>query len=107
MPAEFQLTPGTEAPAEMNFLFPTYAALCGAENVTHNLHNVVTLRGALVRDARMWSNYLNEAIMLFGARTDVLFASIIGRGGGASARSPCWRSSATSTATSTTRPCGC
>jgi alkyl sulfatase BDS1-like metallo-beta-lactamase superfamily hydrolase len=75
VPAEFQLTPGTEAPAEMNFLFPTYAALCGAENVTHNLHNVVTLRGALVRDARMWSNYLNEAIMLFGARTDVLFAS--------------------------------
>jgi alkyl sulfatase BDS1-like metallo-beta-lactamase superfamily hydrolase len=59
----------------MNFLFPTFGALCGAENVSHNLHNVMTLRGALVRDARMWSHYLNEAITLFGDRTDVLFAS--------------------------------
>jgi len=75
VPVEFQITPGTEAPAEMNFLFPTFGALCGAENVSHNLHNVMTLRGALVRDARMWSHYLNEAITLFGDRTDVLFAS--------------------------------
>jgi alkyl sulfatase BDS1-like metallo-beta-lactamase superfamily hydrolase len=75
VPVEFQMTPGTEAPAEMNFLFPTFSALCGAENVSHNLHNVVTLRGALVRDAREWSRYLNEAITLFGDRTDVLFAS--------------------------------
>jgi alkyl sulfatase BDS1-like metallo-beta-lactamase superfamily hydrolase len=75
VPVEFQVTPNTEAPAEMNFLFPGYGALCGAENVTHNLHNVVTLRGAVVRDARLWSHYLNEAISLFGDRTDVLFAS--------------------------------
>ena len=47
----FQLTPGTEAPAEMNFLFPDRRALCMAENATHNLHNLLTLRGALVRDA--------------------------------------------------------
>jgi alkyl sulfatase BDS1-like metallo-beta-lactamase superfamily hydrolase len=72
---EFQVTPNTEAPAEMNFLFRGLGALCGAENVTHNLHNVLTLRGALVRDAHMWSRYLNEAIALFGGRTDVLFAS--------------------------------
>jgi alkyl sulfatase BDS1-like metallo-beta-lactamase superfamily hydrolase len=75
VPIEFQMTPGTEAPAEMNFLFPTYSALCGAENVTHNLHNLLTLRGALVRDPHMWSRYLNEAITVFGDRTDVLFAS--------------------------------
>jgi alkyl sulfatase BDS1-like metallo-beta-lactamase superfamily hydrolase len=75
VPIEFQMTPGTEAPAEMNFLFPDHAALCGAENVTHNLHNLLTLRGALVRDPHSWSRYLNEAITLFGDRTDVLFAS--------------------------------
>jgi alkyl sulfatase BDS1-like metallo-beta-lactamase superfamily hydrolase len=70
----FQLTPGTEAPAEMNFLFPEHRALCMAENATHNLHNVLTLRGALVRDPRVWSKYLDEAIQLFAERADVLFA---------------------------------
>ncbi|MEV8611138.1 alkyl sulfatase dimerization domain-containing protein [Amycolatopsis sp. NPDC051373] len=71
----FQLTPGTEAPAEMNFHFPDHRALCLAENATHNLHNLLTLRGALVRDPRVWAHYLDEAIELFGARTDVAFAS--------------------------------
>ena len=61
----FQITPGTEAPAEMNFLFPDHRALCMAENATHNLHNLLTLRGALVRDPRIWSRYLDEAIELF------------------------------------------
>jgi alkyl sulfatase BDS1-like metallo-beta-lactamase superfamily hydrolase len=71
----FQLTPGTEAPAEMNFHFPAHRALCMAENATHNLHNLLTLRGALVRDPRVWSRYLNEAIELFSADSDVAFAS--------------------------------
>ena len=71
---EFQLTPGTEAPAEMNFLLVDHRALCAAENATHNLHNVVTLRGALVRDARAWSRYLDEAVERFGDRLDVVFA---------------------------------
>ncbi len=71
----FQLTPGTEAPAEMNFHFPDRRALCLAENATHNLHNLLTLRGALVRDARMWARYLDEAIELFADTTDVAFAS--------------------------------
>jgi alkyl sulfatase BDS1-like metallo-beta-lactamase superfamily hydrolase len=70
----FQLTPGTEAPAEMNFLFPDHRALCIAENATHNLHNILTLRGALVRDPRVWAGYLNETIELFGDDMDVLFA---------------------------------
>ena len=52
----FQLTPDTEAPAEMNFLFPDRRALCMAENATHNLHNVLTLRGALVRDPHGWAS---------------------------------------------------
>jgi alkyl sulfatase BDS1-like metallo-beta-lactamase superfamily hydrolase len=71
----FQLTPGTEAPAEMNFLLPDHRALCMAENATHNLHNILTLRGALVRDARIWSHYLGRALDLFGGKADVVFAS--------------------------------
>jgi alkyl sulfatase BDS1-like metallo-beta-lactamase superfamily hydrolase len=75
VPIVFQLTPGTEAPAEMNFHFPRHRALCMAENATHNLHNLLTLRGALVRDPRLWSRYLNDAIELFAADSDVAFAS--------------------------------
>ncbi|MGW3416172.1 alkyl/aryl-sulfatase [Streptomyces sp. NPDC000888] len=71
----FQLTPGTEAPAEMNFLFPERRALCMAENATHNMHNILTLRGAVVRDARIWARYLDEAIDFFGDTYDVAFAS--------------------------------
>ncbi|MYW63764.1 MBL fold metallo-hydrolase [Streptomyces sp. SID8379] len=71
----FQLTPGTEAPAEMNFLFPEKRALCLAENATHNMHNILTLRGAVVRDARVWSRYLDEAIEYFDGAYDVAFAS--------------------------------
>jgi alkyl sulfatase BDS1-like metallo-beta-lactamase superfamily hydrolase len=71
----FQLTPGTECPAEMNFYFPARRALCMAENATRNLHNIVTLRGAVVRDARVWSAYLDEAVALFAADADVAFAS--------------------------------
>jgi alkyl sulfatase BDS1-like metallo-beta-lactamase superfamily hydrolase len=71
----FQLTPGTEAPSEMNFFFPDHAALCMAENATHTLHNTLTLRGALVRDPHVWAQYLTEAMALFGHRSDVLFAS--------------------------------
>ena len=72
---EFQMAPGTEAPAEMHFYFPRHRALCMAENATHTLHNLLTLRGALVRDPHVWSQYLTEAIETFGARTDVAFAS--------------------------------
>ncbi|MCE0487256.1 alkyl/aryl-sulfatase [Ornithinimicrobium sediminis] len=72
---EFQMAPGTEAPAEMHFYFPRFRALCMAENATHTQHNLLTLRGALVRDPHMWSTYLTEAIELFGSRTDVAFAS--------------------------------
>jgi alkyl sulfatase BDS1-like metallo-beta-lactamase superfamily hydrolase len=72
---ELQLTPGTEAPAEMNFFFPGFAALCVAENATHNLHNLVTLRGALVRDPHEWARYLTEAVAFFSDRAEVTFAS--------------------------------
>ncbi|GAA4933078.1 alkyl sulfatase dimerization domain-containing protein [Nonomuraea thailandensis] len=71
----FQLTPGAEAPAEMNFLLPDRRALCLAENATHNQHNLLPLRGAAVRDVRAWARYLTEAITLFAGRADVAFAS--------------------------------
>jgi alkyl sulfatase BDS1-like metallo-beta-lactamase superfamily hydrolase len=71
----FQLTPDTEAPSEMHFHFPQFKALCIAENCTHNLHNLYTLRGAKVRDAQAWAYYVNEAIDLFSDETDVVFAS--------------------------------
>jgi alkyl sulfatase BDS1-like metallo-beta-lactamase superfamily hydrolase len=70
----FQLTPGTEAPAEMNFHFPEQRVLCIAENATHTMHNTLTLRGALVRDPHVWAQYLDESIELFGADSDALFA---------------------------------
>jgi alkyl sulfatase BDS1-like metallo-beta-lactamase superfamily hydrolase len=71
----FQLTPETEAPAEMNFFFPDYGWLCMAENCSHTMHNLVPIRGALVRNALNWSKYINESIELFADKTDVLFTS--------------------------------
>jgi alkyl sulfatase BDS1-like metallo-beta-lactamase superfamily hydrolase len=70
----FQLTPGTEAPAEMNIHFPDARVLCIADNAARSMHNILTPRGALVRDPRVWAYYLDEAIELFGSRSDALFA---------------------------------
>lgn len=71
----FQLTPGTEAPVEMNAYFPKYRALWLAENCTGTLHNLYTLRGAQVRDAKAWAFYIVEAEQLFCDKTDVVFQS--------------------------------
>ncbi len=71
----FQLTPETEAPAEMNFFFPDLKSLCMAENCCHTMHNLVPIRGAQVRDALKWSKYINEVIELFGADAELVFAS--------------------------------
>lgn len=69
----FQMTPGTEAPAEMNTFFPQFRAMWMAENTTNTLHNVLTLRGAVVRDPLKWASYLNETINLYGPQVDVKF----------------------------------
>jgi len=71
----FQITPGTEAPAEMNVFFPDLRALCMAENCTSNQHNVYTLRGAQVRDALLWSKYIDQSLELYAPDADVVFAS--------------------------------
>ena len=75
IPIEFQLTPDSEAPAEMHLYFPSLRMLCLAENCTGTMHNVLTLRGALARDALAWSKYLDEALVRFGDRTDVAIAT--------------------------------
>jgi len=71
----FQMTMGTEAPAEMVFYFPQFKALCMSEITSHHLHNVYTPRGAQVRDALAWSAQINETIDLFGDKLEVQFAS--------------------------------
>jgi alkyl sulfatase BDS1-like metallo-beta-lactamase superfamily hydrolase len=71
----FQMTPDAEAPAEMNFHFPDLGLLCMAENCTHTMHNLLTPRGARVRDPLAWSKYINEAIECFADESDICFAS--------------------------------
>ncbi len=72
---EFQMTPGTEAPAEMNIWFPEMKALWVAENCTATLHNLYTLRGAQIRDGNAWAKYITEAISLYGSEAEVTFQS--------------------------------
>ena len=71
----FQMAPNTEAPAEFLIYLPGFRALCAAEDATHTLHNLLTLRGAVVRDPHEWSRYLTETIDLFGEDVEVVFAS--------------------------------
>ncbi|MHC8314712.1 alkyl/aryl-sulfatase [Pseudomonas sp. LB3P31] len=71
---EFQLTPGTEAPSEMNLYLPQLRALCMAENATQMMHNILTPRGAQVRDAKAWAGYLDSSLARYGNKSDVLFA---------------------------------
>jgi linear primary-alkylsulfatase len=71
----FQYVPHSEAPAELTVHLPQLKAFCGAEIVSQNMHNLYTLRGAKVRDALLWSGYIDEAIDLFGAGTEVVFNS--------------------------------
>lgn len=72
---QFQLTPGTEAPSEMNTWLPQFKALWVAENCTGTLHNLYTLRGAQVRDGEVWAKYITEAITLYGDEVEVTFQS--------------------------------
>jgi alkyl sulfatase BDS1-like metallo-beta-lactamase superfamily hydrolase len=68
----FHLTPGTEAPAEMNLHFPGLRALNLAENACHTMHNLCPLRGAKTRDSLAWAKYLDEALQRFVPEVDVL-----------------------------------
>ena len=72
---EFQMTPGTEAPVEMNTWFPQYKALWMAENCTGTLHNLYTLRGAQVRDGAAWAGYITQTMTRYGGQAEVVFQS--------------------------------
>lgn len=72
---EFQITPGTEAPAEMNAYFPQFRSVFMAENANATLHNILTLRGALVRNTKAWADYLTESIRLYADKSDTMFAA--------------------------------
>src|SRR6056297_521415 len=74
VPMVFQIVSGSEAPAEFTFYLPEQKAFCGAELVSRNMHNIYTLRGAKVRDARLWSSFIDEAKTLF-SDADVYFGS--------------------------------
>lgn len=70
----FQMVPETEAPCEVNVFFPDQRAVYISECATHTMHNVVTLRGAQVRDAKKWSKHLDETLDMYGHESDVLFS---------------------------------
>jgi alkyl sulfatase BDS1-like metallo-beta-lactamase superfamily hydrolase len=71
----FQNTPGTEAPSEMNTYFPDLKTFWAAENIVHSVHNIYTLRGALVRDPLNWYKNINEALYRFGQEAEILISS--------------------------------
>jgi len=70
----FQLAPGSEAPSEMLMYFPQFRMLDMAEDVTHNMHNLYTIRGSDVRDGNLWSRYISDAMETFGEQTDIVIA---------------------------------
>ncbi|AIL61449.1 alkyl/aryl-sulfatase [Pseudomonas alkylphenolica] len=71
---EFQLTPGTEAPSEMNVYLPQLKALSMSENAVMSMHNVLTPRGAEVRDAKAWSKFIDDSLVRYGDKAQVMFA---------------------------------
>ena len=74
VPFEFMNAAASEAPAEYVFYLPEHNALCGAEVVSHTMHNLYTLRGAKVRDALKWSSYINSMLEQYGS-ADSFFGS--------------------------------
>ncbi len=70
----FMNAAGSEAPAEYVFYLPEHRALCGAEVVSRNMHNLYTLRGAKVRDALKWSDYIDSMLANF-ADAQIYFGS--------------------------------
>lgn len=71
----FHYNTNTEAPVEMNIWFPDHKALFMAENCVGTLHNILTLRGAQVRDPLSWARFLDEARRLWGDQAEVVFTA--------------------------------
>jgi alkyl sulfatase BDS1-like metallo-beta-lactamase superfamily hydrolase len=62
----FHNVPGAEAPAELTFSIPERKAYGGAENLAQTMHNLLPVRGAKVRDALRWANYMQQALDQLG-----------------------------------------
>ena len=75
VPMEFQIVSGSEAPSELNVYLPGPKVLLSSEMSTCSLHNILTPRGAKVRDTRAWAGYLDEALRLYGTRSDAIISS--------------------------------
>ena len=75
VPLEFQIVSGSEAPSELNVYIAPAKVFLSAEMSACTLHNILTPRGAKVRDARAWAGFLDEALTLYGARSDALISS--------------------------------
>ncbi|HQV02861.1 MULTISPECIES: alkyl sulfatase dimerization domain-containing protein [unclassified Novosphingobium] len=72
---EFQIVSGSEAPSELNVYIVPRKVFLSAEMSTCSLHNILTPRGAKVRDTHAWAGYLDEALRLYGVRSDVVISS--------------------------------
>lgn len=72
---EFQIASGTEAPSEFTFFLPESGVLCMSEVCNHTMHQILTLRGAQVRDPLLWAKTIDEAIRLFADRAEVVINS--------------------------------
>lgn len=75
VPLEFQIVSGSEAPAELNIYIAPQRAFLAAEIATCTMHNILTPRGAKVRDARAWAKYLDEAVTVYAPKSDVVISS--------------------------------
>ena len=72
---EFVYVLDTEAPVEIMIWLPQLKAFCTAEDMTHNMHNLQTLRGAKVRNGLLWSKAVDTAIERYGDRVEVSFST--------------------------------
>lgn len=72
---DVMMAQNSEAPSEFLFFFPEFKTLMAAEDVTHTIHNISTLRGAKTRDASAWASYIDQALQIFGDKSDIMIAS--------------------------------
>lgn len=70
---DFLQTPNTEAVSATIVYIPKYKALCQADEVIHTMHNLLTPRGAKIRDGLAWSKYLDRALAKWGKEVQVSF----------------------------------
>lgn len=71
---DFMLAPGSEAPSEMLWFIEEKKLIESAEDVTHTLHNTYSLRGAKIREPLPWSKYINQAIVRWGDKAEIIMA---------------------------------